>query len=72
MEIEGAHGKLPADCSVAQSGAIQLHVEQEHENGRELGDVKNKSMTAESRTGCFHPTLNIGYISSQLCFQNTQ
>lgn len=72
MEIEGANGELPADCNVAQSGAIQLHVKEEHKNDRELGAVKNKSVTTGARTGCLQPSLHIGYISSQLRSQNTR
>lgn len=71
MEI-GANGEFPADCNIAQPGAVQLHAAEEDNSSREIGAVKNKSMTAGSRTGCLQPSLHIGYIASKLHFQSTK
>lgn len=63
-------GNFPAHCNVAQPGAVLLRAEEKDKNG-ELGVVKNKPVTAESRTGCLQPSLHIGHISAKLRFQST-
>lgn len=45
-------GNFPAHCNVAQPGAVQLRAEERDKSSRELGVVKNKSVTTESRTSC--------------------